>query len=468
VGLDTTAPDYNTLQQVIVDITETTDFVIRIGWGADTTFLEMDNVFKTVNAQFFSTDPLALKTSTHNNDRLPDINGVLRVYVVNELAVPRTDVNNDIEINVYISAGDDFELAVPTSGQLSQLLLMSPQRARDSSPNSLPALRRSEVLERADDSNNIETASTLEPPTKTSPDITIGGLHDLDDKNPLIHFGEVFRSFRSLLKRYSVHERVRFELQNDNESYNFISRPSFPYLPSFVWKVDLPPNEFAVPIEGPADVGWEGQYRVFTLPTLMGYLGTAFVGWRGSTRWYIDVSNRVDIRDSIIVSRDSYNPVYNASLDAGGYPGITNYGFYEYVNDIINLAPGLDGFMVQIPNINQSVTFDVPFYSRFRFAPSRWLQNFSAGDSNYPNYGIWKDDPCFWMPSWLMKILYKPVNEVPSFATTMVSAGDDFNFVFYVGPPPLYQDISAPVPPAVDSPIARLKRMKTTESVTET
>jgi hypothetical protein len=467
VGLDTTAPDYNTLQQVIVDITETTDFVIRIGWGADTTFLEMDNPFQPSNAQFFGTGPLLAKTSTHNNDRLPDMNGILRVYVVNELAVPRTDVNNDIEINVYVSAGDDFELAVPTSEQLSQLLLMSPQRARNTDPNSLLTLRRSEVQERADDSNSNEMASTLEQPIKTSPDTTLGQLHDLDDKNPLIHFGEVFRSFRSLLKRYNEHQTIGLRSDQQQTSYNIISRPSFPYMPSFTIKVDDPPNEFAVPVKGPNDPGWDDTYMAFALPTLMSYLGTAFVGWRGSTRWYLGINVPTTIDNSFVVSRDSFNTVYDAFLTTT--PNVTTeFEGDQYLYDVAALTPGHDGVTVQLPQINNSVTFDLPFYSRFRFAPSRWLQNFSAGDSNYPNYGIWKDDPCFWMPSWVFKTTYNPAgsNLAPAL-TTMVSAGDDFNFVFYIGPPPLYQELTAPGPTANDSPLARLKRMKTIGSVAE-
>lgn len=476
VGLDnslTESPDYNTAQQIIVDISETTDFVIKIGWGADTSFLEMDSVFSP-SQSYFGTGPLRYTTSSHvEGTRLPDMNGILRVYVVNELSVPG-EVNNDIEINAYVSAGDDFELAVPTSDKLSRLLLMSPERVQQpQNTNPFSALRREDVLERADDSNPTEMASTLEQPNNTTPDATVGTAINTADKTPLIHYGEVFRSFRSLLKRYSTHEKIRFGLEDNEESYNLISRPSFPYFPSFTYKVDDPPNEFSPVIQAPDNDGWDEQYRVFTSPTLMGYLGTAFVGWRGSTRWYIDVSNKEALLDSITVSRDSFNTVYNAVLSAGGYPGITTYGFYEYMYDIIAQLPGFDGVTVQIPDINPSVTFDVPFYSRFRFAPSRWLQNFSAGDTVTPNYGIWRRDPCFWMPSWVLKVLYFPSSGAaqafgqPASATSMVSAGDDFNFVFYIGPPPLYEDISAPVNPAVDSPMARLKRMKNKESVTE-
>lgn len=469
VGLDAGAPEYNTLQQVIVDISETTDFVIRIGWGADTTFLEMDTPFQPSNANYFGTGPLINKTSAHDRYRLPDMNGVLRVYVVNELAVPRSDINNDIEINVYVSAGDDFELAAPSSEWLSQLLLMSPERARVAKPNSLFTLRRSEVQERADDSNITEMASTLEQPVNTSPDTTLGQLHDLDDKNPLIHFGEVFRSFRSLLKRYNEHEFIYLRADDGATSFNIISRPAFPFMPSFTYKADDPPYEFAIPIQGPTDTGWDGEYMVFALPTLMSYLGTAFVGWRGSTRWYIGVDVSEAISSSFVVSRAAFNTVYNAFLNTAPPQPSSSFEYSQYLYDVESQTPGHDGVMVQLPAINNSVTFDLPFYSRFRFAPSRWLQNFKPGDSSFPNYGIWAEDPCFWMPSWVFKATYNPAksNLAPNL-TTMVSAGDDFNFVFYIGPPPLYQDISAPGPPqtASDSPLARLKRMKTTESET--
>ena len=37
-------------------------------------------------------------------------NGVISVRVLNELTIPNSTIDNDISINVYVSAGDDFEL----------------------------------------------------------------------------------------------------------------------------------------------------------------------------------------------------------------------------------------------------------------------------------------------------------------------------------------------------------------------
>jgi hypothetical protein len=40
-------------------------------------------------------------------------NGVIGVYVVNELTTPNSTIDNNIEINVFVSMGDDFEVFVP-------------------------------------------------------------------------------------------------------------------------------------------------------------------------------------------------------------------------------------------------------------------------------------------------------------------------------------------------------------------
>jgi hypothetical protein len=311
-------------------------------------------------------------------------------------------------------------------------------------------------------------ASAPEPPENTTADTTVGELHEIGDKNPLIHFGEVFRSFRSLLKRYNTHEIIGIYAQNAATSYNIIARPSFPFLPTFTYKADLT-EDFVIPVEAPAV--WGDSARVFAVPTLMGYLGTAFVGWRGSTRWYIsvDVPNTID--SEFIVSRADNSAVYSAFYDA--YPsGLTEYEYLDFVTKFAGVNPGHDGVIVQIPQINNSVTFDLPFYSRFRFAPSRWLQNFKPANNFY---GTWNDDACFWMPSWILKTTYNPAgSNIAPRLHTMVSAGDDFNFVFYIGPPPLYLDIPPPAPPGNisatsgnDSPLPRLKRTKLNESVTE-
>jgi hypothetical protein len=96
--------EYNTNYLEIVDIADTQDFTIEVGNGQSTTLLDhhlpgLDSV-----TQMYSTTPYASQEEG---------NGVIGVYVVNELTTPNSTVNNDIEINVFVSMGDDFEVFVP-------------------------------------------------------------------------------------------------------------------------------------------------------------------------------------------------------------------------------------------------------------------------------------------------------------------------------------------------------------------
>lgn len=99
--------DYNTNYQYIIDISERKDFSIRVGWGQQTNYLEVDHLS---NVDCYDTEePLA---------RNAKYNGTLSVYVVNALTSPSEDPN-PIELNVFANMAQDFEVAGPTDLQLN-------------------------------------------------------------------------------------------------------------------------------------------------------------------------------------------------------------------------------------------------------------------------------------------------------------------------------------------------------------
>ena len=95
--------EFNTNYSDIVDITNMTDITLTIGWGQTTAYLSHNGPLSVPNysrVEFGSQQPFC--------------NGILSVFVVNELTAP-ADASPDIDILVFQSAGDDFEVACPDS-----------------------------------------------------------------------------------------------------------------------------------------------------------------------------------------------------------------------------------------------------------------------------------------------------------------------------------------------------------------
>jgi hypothetical protein len=101
--------EYVTNYTHIIDIAEDKDFTVQIGWGSDYGFLT--HTEPGVDDKGFGTGASSITPGMFGN-------GVLRVYVVNELTVPNSTVDNTVSINVFVSAGDDFEVANPDDDAL--------------------------------------------------------------------------------------------------------------------------------------------------------------------------------------------------------------------------------------------------------------------------------------------------------------------------------------------------------------
>lgn len=100
--------EYNLNYSQIVDIVDGCDFTIEVGWAQGVPYLR--------------TPPLDFSTTYHGTTPFAGpahvtANGVLTVYVMNKLTVPGEN-DTDVQVNVYVSACDDFELQDPDSGDL--------------------------------------------------------------------------------------------------------------------------------------------------------------------------------------------------------------------------------------------------------------------------------------------------------------------------------------------------------------
>jgi hypothetical protein len=139
--------EYNTNYTYLLDIAEEKDFTVEVGWGNALGFLEFDTPGASGTTPFSTTVIGDIATSTFN--------GIIKVYVVNELTVPNSTINNDIAINVFTSMCDDFEVANPADDRIAQYTLF----------NSPPVASRFEPQSGVEETAQADADNTDNPST---------------------------------------------------------------------------------------------------------------------------------------------------------------------------------------------------------------------------------------------------------------------------------------------------------------
>ncbi|APG78029.1 hypothetical protein 2 [Beihai sesarmid crab virus 1] len=418
-GTTSTTPDYNKVYSTIVDLSDTSDFTIDCGWGQTTLWREVGDY---TNPEVLTFDGAPLFWDAYNET---NGNGTLSVYVVNELTAA-TNVSPSINVNVFVSVGDDFEVAVPESRHLTRLRVSNPAKtigpyAPDSilvEPQALEE-EKAPIVDDNPDSPEAENAIRLAPST------------DPNDFSHLIHFGEVFKSFRSLLKRYMMHESIPAQFSTSGASvYVQAWRFALPFAPGVIDNA---------PSDSPALDTTDGKY-VYGYMTHLKYLTLAHVGWKGGVRWLIDNTSLQccnSVHNSPVVSRANGCRPTNSVLVTGtvgsyGTPG-SNSIFYNRFKELTGFEGAAIHSMADQPYQN----FEVPFYSTMRFAPARAKDDFEEFDG------------APYMPCWKYGYVIRTKATEPTGTDSLrmnlyAAAAEDFNVSFYLGPPPFYIELTPP------------------------
>ena len=415
---------YETAYTSVVDFRDTTDFTMKVGWGQAKTYRD---VFPVTNPQslMFSTNALVYNTSIE-----PYGNGTISVYLVTELAVPVTTVDNDIQVNVFIKAGDDFEVAMPSGEALSNLRLKSP--ADVPIPARIPNSKEEETGATQDKESDVP---------ETTPTVSKGFTTSLSDMANMIHFGESIRSFRQLLKRYSRHEVVSITrdaaVTDDSYGvYHYIQRPTMPFEPGFT--STFPAN---TSVRTPyLDI--EGKNYAFGFMHPLRYFSSAFACWRGGIRWIIDGSGILCPCEQEFLTVNRYaNCACEDSfvLNSGGTGNLPALGaMYTFLAD--NTMQ--EGGVITSSEVNPLASFEVPYYSEYRFCPSRSFYDFSE-DGSKP----WM--PCYkakYYNTWQGATTTGVRSDVSQYSyPTYAAAAEDFQVSGFIGAPPFYYEATRPV-----------------------
>lgn len=386
--------EYNTAFNTIVDISETTDFEIKVGWAMPTSYREHAPPDTPQDDLFLPGGLISYNSSSNTWG-----NGTIAVYVVNDLVGPDTTVDNDIGINVFVKAGPDFEVAGPTSAYINRMAFR-PQ---------------SEELAM----HNLPSTAPLSAPLVD----TYVAESNLTGPANLIHFGESVRSFRPLLKRYNMHE------------YNMLNTTTITGGQAYATLLDRPAMPFergnAVQSDASSTVPLlTGAIRyAYAYMTLLRYISCAYVGWRGSIRWKICSLMCCDQAGPTMVTR------YTGCAPKNDTEIILLPVKKQSIGNLYDSSSGMDGAIVEVSRISPVIPVEIPFYNSYRFCPARELTDFrTSGGKPYL--------PCFKIRTLQAGLTELQVNAMTSFA----AAGEDFTVGFFVGAPVMFLETNIPTP----------------------
>lgn len=381
--------DYNVNYMRVVDITEEQDFTISVGNGQALTLLNnpvpgennLNSVYSTAQ---FSTNGVG--------------NGVLGVIIVNELTSPNSTIDNDVSVNVFVSAGDDFEVFVPDDQHTHYTFAATPQIGGGDN-----------VAQKTTEPNAPFQKGHyhLGPPSRSS--ANIGDVFT----------GERIASFRALLKRYNLHSSIGKASGGDQLCFG--RRTAFPI--------------FRGGFNESVDTTILGNPYNYVNTVTLHWVRAAFSGWRGGIRYKLysagltQGANRIMIERSSATSSDGY---VEGVIDIPAYTSIKEVHQRPIQDELDspNGATPLAGFLgatIAQRSVNDVMEFEVPYYSNFRFSAGKATPPISIADE---------------VPGWDYKFeAYGGNSEV---LDVYVATAEDFQLYFWTGLPRIYYEPTAP------------------------
>eukprot|EP00997_Jenningsia_sp_PLL12_P009797 NODE_683_length_1513_cov_105.391393_g563_i0.p1 GENE.NODE_683_length_1513_cov_105.391393_g563_i0~~NODE_683_length_1513_cov_105.391393_g563_i0.p1 ORF type:complete len:367 (+),score=-15.17 NODE_683_length_1513_cov_105.391393_g563_i0:66-1103(+) len=270
-------------------------------------------------------------------------NGSISVYVVNELATPSISAA-DVKIQVWVAAGDDFAVAVPTTKNLS-LMSLHAQQAE---------VAPGEALASAEDTSNspgcVAEVQSFAP-----------GESIPEDNQYLVYQGERIVSLREMLRRYNYHTSYWPGGDGTTASSRIIAYNvhNFPFYRG--WETNG--QDTATSTLGTAGYNFCGT-------TLLNYLTPAFACRRGGLRHkaILTTVGGSTRQNAFAVARHNILGKAN-TIDEHLQTGVNGDRRSERLS---LMASGLGGTHVTTAGTNPVLEYETPFYTAGqRFLPAR-------------------------------------------------------------------------------------------------
>lgn len=384
-----TDPELNTAYSHIIDIADTQDFTIEVPHMQTRTLLSR------------AEPPFTPVTTQYGTALLPPLstgNGTIAVYGETILATPNSTVDTPVDINVFISMGDDFEVYNPGNG--FQYYGFVPQSGTELHPVS-------------------NATEELNAPLKDD-SLMIGGKHIVNDKIPLVYMGESIKSFRTLLKRYNMHRRDMFSNTVGVKAYHGI-RPQFPALR----------GQYG----GAEDLTASSDPYMFVNQLLLHWVRHAFQGHRGSIRYKLLVGQydaSYNHMTGVVMRRrfDQDNSWSDTRVDIALNTSQSVMARTWIAEGPLDYPDGPNGAVYFNSRVNPTIEFEVPWENDARC--------YFARNTNYNSTnGTARSQPGY-------KFALQGNSSDYDHLETWVAAGEDFQCYFFIGLPRCFQYLSPP------------------------
>jgi hypothetical protein len=377
----TLGSEYNTMYSEIVDIADTQDFTITVTNNQAHDLLTYNSPCAQLESNVHGFGPIIAPNQG---------NGTIQVYVVNELTTPNLTTDANIEVNVFVSMGDDFEVFVPTNNIAPFHFL--PQSGLETVP---------------------ESQETEEPSAPFQSNFDhVGMTGDSSDRLTSVYVGESVKSFRQLAKRFNLWRAVPIaHSTGSGSSVMDLVHPAFPFLRG---------NNFTGP-----DGGYDYVNTIF-----LHWVRMPYVAWRGSIRYKAVNRTTATNRSGVYHVERVDAPLNFYDWDTRQF--VSTIDPLAIAKEIVYLqstaGPSMhSGGALAITNNVSGIEYEVPFHTRYRFNPNRKRAMDDA--SEYQNGA---------------RMQYTGSSDGFSRMDLFVAGGEDFSTFFWVGPPRLVCEPAGP------------------------
>lgn len=399
----------------IVDLAETRDFTIKIGWGRERHWLNTVNDWSVPPVLFDVTGATLEPDGNY-------FNGTITMSVINELTTPNSVANNNIYVAVSTRMCDDAAFTAPTHAGICNLTYFPV-------PGATATFTGGELEPQSAIETDVPVAAH---DNEAAPETTkVSEVFSAITQDPSffdIYPGESIDTLRLLLKRYNFHHGVGGGTANNVATIRKVSLHAYPYYRG------SPTG--AVNIATGGTVAWN-----YAQNTVMNYLTPAFSGVRGGARWKVFTSPQSD--QNHMAHSIAYRLSNRYTGPGGGPYAITSYNRSTSINasnaahdclqmwtDPTDMCISANGVVTTQVNMG-ALEVEIPYYSNVRFYPAKFQNRTTAGNFKLPwgyNFSI-----------------YNNSTSNPLRTCALVAAAEDFNLFFFTGAPPMFY-VPTPAP----------------------
>ena len=284
----------------------------------------------------------------------------MNIYVENQLTSVDPAIIPSVGIVVHVSAGDDFEVASPGN----RMKYIAPYAAETQIPDVPPQSGME------NDKGASVNHTEQDNPDRTDSTYEVGELHAIADKN-LVYMGESIKSFRPLLKRYTLSHLRQIDGGGVGDAQTGI------------WKYTLPGHGIMPGEHDLASTTSGTRPYAFTRMSYYQYLDLMHAGHRGGVRWKMVFRTEADgniyscerrtSAGGILIDRDEFfitqglGPTMNTVLNT-----------YESIIDSGHSGCSLTN------QTNGVLSVEVPYQHYHRFEPGkRFVYELTKASDSY-------------------------------------------------------------------------------------